>query len=360
MKNFILPLITTLFLSSPAAKAQNEFVRVYDQLTNNTSIAYSVKSTLDGGFVCIGSTNGDVNPDIFLVKTNDEGGAQWAKQCSGPEQMLDVALDIVPTSDGGYVFCGNSDQKRILWKVDAEGNDLWTSHFGETGLDAFNAIIETQDGGLLAVGDGMTVTKTGADGKEMWTRNKPTQHVSAYRAIKELANGDLLIGGYFTARDGGHPVSVLVKTDADGKAHWAQTYGAGIINAIDTDAEGNIWVAGNASYSVPIVLKIDSDGNAIWEGVYEDVGLGSAHSIAVKDAENAVVFTAGGFMLLNGEGKMSEKQITSHYGFNKAVLTGSGQMVMAGFSNDQMSDTEKFTFMKLGETGFPSPSASSQ
>jgi len=360
MKNFILPVLAILFLSSPAVQAQNEFVRVYDQLTNNTSIAYSVKSTLDGGFVCIGSTNGDVNLDIFLVKTNANGGAQWAKQISGPRQGLDIALDIIQTSDGNYVYCGNSDGKRMISKVDAEGQEMWITYFGEEGTGAFASVIETQDGGLLAVSDGMMVTKTDSKGKEMWTRNKPTEHVSAYRAIKELPNGDLLLGGYFTARDGGHPVTVLVKTDANGKAHWAQTYGAGIINAIDTDAAGNIWVAGNASYSVPIVLKIDGSGKAIWEGVYEDAGLGSAHSIAVKDAENAIVFTAGGFMLLNGEGKMSEKQVTPHFGFNKAILTGNGQMVMAGFSNDTMSDTEKFTFMKLGETGFPSPSASSQ
>lgn len=356
MKNFIL--LSSLCLLASTAFSQGEFVRVYDQLTDNTSNAYSVKSTHDGGFVCIGNTNADRDSDVFLIKTNATGGAQWAKQLSGAQQTPDVALDIVPTSDGGYVFCGNSDNQRVIWKVDAEGQDLWVSHFGPEGLEAYNAIIETRDGGFLAVSDGMMITKIDANGKELWTRNKPTEHASAYRAIKELPNGDLLIGGFFTARDGGHPVSVLIKTDADGKAAWAQTYGTGMINAIDTDSDGNIWVSGSAGYGAPIVLKIDYTGKAIWEGVYEEKGIGISHSIAVKSPSEAVVFTSGGFFTLNAKGELQEKQTTPNYGFNKAIITGNDEMVLAGFSNESLTNTEKFTFMKIGPAGFPSPSAS--
>lgn len=355
MKSFIL---SSLCFVAASAFSQGEFVRVYDQLTDNTSNAYSVAATHDGGYICIGNTNADRNADVFMIKTNDTGGAQWAKQLSGTQQTPDVALDIVPTSDGGYVFCGNSDHQRVIWKVDSEGHDLWTAHFGPEGHEAYNAVVETTDGGFLAVSDGMMITKTDANGKELWTRNKPTEHASAYRAIKELPNGDVLIGGFFTARDGGHPVSILIKTDADGKAYWAQTYGAGMINAIDTDSEGNIWVSGSASYSAPIVLKIDYTGNAIWEGVYEEKGMGIAHSIVVKSPNEALVFTSGGYFSLNSKGELQEKQTTPNYGFNDALITGNGEMVLAGFSNESITNTEKFAFMKIGPVGFPSPSAS--
>jgi len=339
---------------------QTEFLRTYDQLTSNTSIAYSIKATSDGGFVCIGGTNNEEDPDIFLVKTNAEGGAEWAKQCSGADSSPDVALDIIPTEDGGYLFCGNSDQRRILWKTDSLGNDLWKAPFGEKGLDAFTSVIEDNDGNFLAVGDGMVMTKIDANGNELWTRNKPTERTSAYRVVKSLPNGDFLVGGFFTARDKGRALTILAKMDSEGRAYWAETYGAGIINAIDTDAEGNIWVAGNASYAAPVVLKINPDGKAIWEGVYDEDQLGSAHSITVDDEKGAVVFTSGGFFKIGTDGELSEKQTTPHYGFNGGFANPDGSMILAGFSDESINGYEKFTFMKIGEGGFPAPTASAQ
>ncbi len=340
--------------------AQSEFVRTYDQLTDNTSIAYSVKQTNDGGFISIGSTNNELNPDIFMIKTNASGGAEWAKQFSGVDHSLDVALDITLAADGGYIFCGNSDNRRILWKVDETGNDVWNTALGDAGTDAYTALTPTRDGGFVAVGDGMVVTKIDSDGRELWTRNKPTEHVSAYRTIKELPNGDLLIGGFFTARDEGKAITILVKTDSEGKAIWAETYGAGIINAVDTDDPGNIWVAGNASYAVPIVLKIGSNGKAIWEGMYEEGRMGSAHSIVVKDVESAMVFTAAGYILIDKDGKLLRKENTPDFGFNKAFISKDGDLIMAGFCDESISGYEKFTFLKMEETGFPSPTASTQ
>lgn len=353
-----LTIITLLF--SMSVFSQSHFVRTYDQLTDNTSIAHSIKTTSDGGFICIGSTNSEKNPDIFMVKTDANGSAEWAKQCFGEDQSIDVALDVIPTSDGGYLFCGNSEEQRVLWKVDETGNDVWKAPFGEKGLDAFSALTETLDGGFIAVGDGMVVTKTDAEGQELWTRNKPTKHVSGYRDIKELPNGDLLIAGFFTARDGGHAVTILVKTDANGKAYWAETYGAGILNAIDVDASGNIWVAGNASYAAPIVLKVGSNGKAIWEGTYDENGLGSAHSIEVMNDGAAQIFTSGGFFEVDEEGKMQLVQTTPHFGFNKALVAPNGDLVMAGFSDKSINGYEKFTFMRMDESGFPSPTASAQ
>ncbi|TVR38547.1 MAG: hypothetical protein EA392_08720 [Cryomorphaceae bacterium] len=354
MKN---TLTIAFVIAGLTGQSQSDFVRIYDELTDNTSNAYAITTTYDGGFVCIGNNNGEVDPDIFLVKTNGEGAAQWARQLNGAEPSLDLALDIIPTRDGGYVFCGNSARHRMISKIDAEGQDVWTSHFGNEGKDSYVSVIETQDGGFVAVGDGMVVTKLDADGNELWTRNKPTQHKSSYRSVHELPNGDLLFGGFFTAKDMGKATSVLVKSDANGKAIWAKTYGPGIINDIDTDAEGNIWAAGSVGFAVPVVQKIDAEGNAIWEGVYEEPHIGSAHSIVVKDVNEAYVFTSGGYIRINGEGRSQEHQSTMAFGFNDGLLTSNGEMVMAGFSTQNVGIYEKFAFMKLGPGGFPAPSA---
>lgn len=354
-------LLSALMAFALSSKSQSDFVRVYDELTDNTSNAYAIIPSFDAGFVCVGSTNAQIDADIFLVKTGADGAAQWARQFGGAKTSADVALDVTAAKDGGFILCGNIDNKRALWKVDSEGNDLWMHSFGDEGSNAFTAITETTDGGLLAAGDGMVLTKTDQNGKEIWTRNKPSSHRSAYKAIHELPNGDLLIGGFFTAREEGHAISVLVKTDANGKAIWAQTYGPGMINAIDTDLDGNIWVAGNAEFAVPVVIKIAADGKAIWEGVYEEEHLGSAHSIAVKNNDEAMVFTSGGYFALNGDGKLSHHQTTMDFAFNDGALTGNGEIILAGFSTENIGHEEKFAFMKIGSGAFPTtPSASAE
>lgn len=342
------------------ASAQDTFLRTYDQLTTNTSLAYSIKATPDDGFVIIGSTNGGEDADIFMVKSNARGGALWAKQCGGAMGSEDIALDITPTRDGGYIFCGNSDESRILWKTDSIGNDLWKAPFGASGKAAFAAVTEIQSGDIIAVGDGMVITKANANGDELWTRNKPTQRRSAYRAIHELPNGDLLVGGFFTARDQGRMLSILVKMDADGKAYWAETYGPGVISSITSDEAGNIWVAGNAQHAVPLVLKINTEGKAVWEGVYDEQGLGGAHSISVDEHGSATVMTTGGFFRTDNDGAITEQQTTPHFGFNKGLVMPDGKLVLAGFCDASINGYEKFTFMKMDASGFPAPTASTE
>jgi len=352
--------LTIALLACGSLIAQNDFVNVYDELTTNTSIAAAVRETADGGFVTIGSTNNEIDPDIFIIQTNNKGQALWAKQCSGPAGSFDFALDITPTRDGGYAFVGNSDYKRFIWKVDQQGQEMWTRHFGEPGLDGFIAIKETQDGGFLAVGDGMVITKTDADGKEMWTRNKPTKFLSAYRAIHELSNGDLLIGGFFTPREEGQALSVLVKTDAQGKALWVKTFGPGKINDITSDAAGNIYTVGNANFPVPVVTKINASGDLIWDETFDDQNIGSAHSVALNKNGEVLVFTSGGYLKVDTEGKLVSQQASENFGFNKAILSADGSLVMAGFCSENPTTLEKFTVLKMPEAGFPSPAASAK
>lgn len=349
-----------LILAFSATQAQTKFVRVYDQLTDNTSIAYSIKATPDGGLISIGSTNNEINPDVFIIKTDGNGGAEWASQYSGQNDDKDLGLDIVSTQEGGFVFCGTSDNQRVIWKLDNLGKEQWKHLSGGEDAEAFIALTETNDGGFVAVGDGMLITKVDENGNEMWVRNKPTDHKAAYRTVKELPNGDLLIGGFFTARDQGHAISILVKTDSSGKAYWAESYGPGIINAIDTDSEGNIWLAGSASFAAPVVLKVSPEGKAVWEGVYDKDQLGNAHSISAKSDGGALVFTAGGYFEINAKGDMKDHQTTTNFGFNKGFVNEKGEMVMAGFSDESIAGYEKFSFLKMGKDGFPLPIASAE
>lgn len=77
--------------------------------------AYSVRQTIDGGFIAAGSsasTNDDVTGnhggnDYWIVKLDSMGNLQWQKTLGGPGE--DFALCVRQTSDSGYIIAGSSD-----------------------------------------------------------------------------------------------------------------------------------------------------------------------------------------------------------------------------------------------------------
>lgn len=82
---------------------------------------HSIKQTSDGGFIVAGlavSADGDVNglhgfsSDCWILKLDSNGNLLWQK-CIGGTQGED-ALDVCPTSDGGYFIGG------ITWSSDGD------------------------------------------------------------------------------------------------------------------------------------------------------------------------------------------------------------------------------------------------
>lgn len=116
----------------------------------------------DGGYMLCGSTyQGEIplpgtNYDIYLIKTDSAGIAQWTKSIGYPDKAeYGRCMDI--TSDGGYIIGGQtaslSGQKDI-WLVRAEenGDTIWTRKFGGIYNESVRDICVTPDGGYLLCG----------------------------------------------------------------------------------------------------------------------------------------------------------------------------------------------------------------
>lgn len=81
--------------------------------TSNDS-AESVKLTIDGGYLIVGtssSTDGDVTNnhgynDIWLIKLNSVGVLEWEKSIGGTG--VEYATEISPVSDGGFIIAGQT------------------------------------------------------------------------------------------------------------------------------------------------------------------------------------------------------------------------------------------------------------
>ena len=100
--------------------------------------AYSVQQTSDGGYILAGVTEPHSEPpapiatsmspcgagssDVWLVKTDSEGGKEWDKTFGGTDD--DCASSVQQTSDGGYILAGYTKS------YGAGGSDFWLIKLG--------------------------------------------------------------------------------------------------------------------------------------------------------------------------------------------------------------------------------------
>ncbi|MCL2131977.1 MAG: hypothetical protein FWH36_05955, partial [Lentimicrobiaceae bacterium] len=139
---------------------------------NNNDYYYSVTEVSDG-IVAVGHSypgsfeNGDLagiagkgNDDAIIVKYDNAGNVVWKKNFGG--NANDYFRYVTTVSDGivvvGHSYAGsfgNGDLAGFTWKGDADaiivkydnsGNIVWTSHFGGSGVNIFNAVTAVSDG----------------------------------------------------------------------------------------------------------------------------------------------------------------------------------------------------------------------
>jgi parallel beta-helix repeat protein len=176
---------------------------------SNSDVGLCLVQSTDGGFAIAGYTNsfGSGSYDFYLIKTDPNGGLQWAKTYGGTGS--DQAYSVIQTADGGYLLAGDTTSGAgpydfMLVKTDKDGNIKpgWPKTYGGSGADTVWAVIETYDGGFLVVGD---TTSYGAGAEDFW----------------------------------------LVKTDSSGNVEWTRTYGG-----TGSDTASSIQQTGDGGYVV--------------------------------------------------------------------------------------------------------------
>lgn len=164
--------------------------QTYDD--GNDDWATSGLPTSDGGYLICGQSNspsGGADYDVLLLKTDDEGTEQWRQYFGG--SLNESFTSVAPTSDGGYIIavevCDLAfiDLQMLLIKTDANGDEQWSVTFdgsGRDGLIVGSTVYPTVDGGYVVLG---TTDSFGAGGFDIW----------------------------------------LIKTDSNGAEEWSRTFG---------------------------------------------------------------------------------------------------------------------------------------
>jgi hypothetical protein len=249
----------------------------------------SIQQTSDGGYIAIGTTmsiDGDVFGfnsyfNIWVVKLSKVGIIQWHKVLGGAHQ--DTGMDIVQTSDGGYVFAsftlsnnifvfGNhGDGDAWIVKLSADGDIEWRKAYGGTEFESATSIIQTSDGGYVFVGTGsstngdLTENKGGGDfwivkltasGAIQWQKTYGGSGYECAFAIQETSDGGYIVGGGSESTDGDLTGSHgdfdywLLKLNSQGALQWQKAMGGTQYDYIDDvweTTDGGFLVSGISS-----------------------------------------------------------------------------------------------------------------
>src|SRR5690606_6395457 len=273
----------------------------------------SLLQTSDGGYFLTGFMDFDAveprQPQPFLesvqhgvgefwaVKTEPSGQEVWNQYYGGTNN--DRAFDIVQTPDGGYIMVGNSESEDFditnalgsydYWvvKIDAEGNLQWQQNYGGSSIEIAYSITKTNDGNYLVLGD---------------TRSTDQQ------VTNPKGNAD----------------AWLIKINESGDLLWQKSYGGSQFDtgrSIIENPEGNLIVfgssrsndldvSGNYGQSDYWLVLTNANGNLFFEKNYGGSG---------TDFGNAAILSSSGQIVMAGSSESNDFDVSNNQG-GKDVL----------------------------------------
>jgi hypothetical protein len=229
----------------------------------------SVQQTTDSGFIVAGFTTsfGAEWENAYLIKTNALGDTQWTRMFAG---MNWDGTTVQQTADSGFIVAGHTDNACLI-KTDAAGDSQWTRVFGGRRDSYGQSVRQTTDYGFIVTGEGISdsgdldayLIKTDALGDTQWTRTYGGPADDLGRSVRQTADGGFIFAGSTRSFGAGCSDVYLVKTDANGAAVWARTFGG-------------------ANYDWSHSAQQTSDGGYIVSGTTLSFGAGSANIYLIK------------------------------------------------------------------------------
>ena len=214
-----------------------------------------VVQTPDGGYALAGMTQsyGAGLQDFWLVKTDANGDTLWTRTYGGPS--YDKAYALIATQDGGLLLLGNTQSygagSNDFWavKTDTAGDTQWTrtygGMYGGTTDDFGQDVVQTDDGGYALVGTtflgagDVFLIRTDANGNELWNRQYGGYFDERGYSIARTSDGGFLIVGETNSFSAGYSDAWMLKVNADGDSLWSQAFGG-------TEYEYGYWGAETA------------------------------------------------------------------------------------------------------------------
>jgi hypothetical protein len=245
---------------------------------NSGSYAYSVKQTIDNGFIMAGYTSDGTNSLPELIKTNSNGDSLWAKTYAFGSNRPAIAHSVLEIN-GGYIILGyvlepntSGNNDIFLIKTNSMGDTLWTKVFPGNNDDQGFSLKKTQDNGFIISGATLSygagsydayLIKTDSNGVTQWTKtfggfdNEYANHVST------TTDGGFIIAGSTESFSVGSFDAYLIKTDSLGNQQWYKTFGgvnADYAYSVQQTYDGGYILVGLRGDNI-YLIKTDDNGN---------------------------------------------------------------------------------------------------
>ncbi len=248
----------------------------------NIDGGYYFDNTFDGGYIIVGYTisSGAGGYDVLLIKADKNLNEQWKRTFGS--SSYEIGNCVQQTSDDGFIIVGTKGNNLWLIKTDIYGNEQWDKSF-ENG-NGFS-VQQTKDNGFIVGGstsglgggwDGWLI-KTDSSGNEQWNKTLGGHGHDHIYSVLQSSDGGFIALGLSNSYGGEDDDIWVIKTDKNGVIIWNKTYGGSSSDAgylIKQTSDGGYVIVGRtnsySSYSVDFwVIKINSAGIEQWNKSYD-------------------------------------------------------------------------------------------
>ena len=184
-------------------------------------------NTSDGGYIFVGDTGrGTANEsrDAWLTKINSQGGVEFNKTYGGTREEYGSYAYEIP--DGGYSIYGSvrssGSSDILLIKTDHNGNIELNKTYGGPGYD-YGGISPVEEGGFILTGSIDSV-----DGRKGWFAKLDSGGNIEFNKTYDRSDHDSISTSFHTS-DGGHVLIGFTGSSSFERDWWF----------IKTDSEGN-------------------------------------------------------------------------------------------------------------------------
>jgi len=279
---------------------------------------------------------------------------------------VDDARSMIAADDGNIVFTGidkstkDPDGDTYLLKMKPSGDVIWKKHFGMGGMDCGNALIKTNDGGYLVIGDlenkALNIdegfaTKTNSNGDLEWQTYIRGHKNNVFTDVVQALDGSFYLTGKSLNQTTNLENVLIVNVSEHGEVLFANTissnqfaYGSKIINSGD----GEFIICGYKHHSETrneemFVMKVNGNGDVQWKNRAATLDHEQAASVTVNQDGNIVV--AGGHSVERNGGEFLEMRIYEYEPDGRlynteTLLKESGE----GYLYDMISTKDGYVF----------------
>ncbi|MBL7954372.1 MAG: T9SS type A sorting domain-containing protein [Flavobacteriales bacterium] len=240
----------------------------------------------NGDLIIVGQTfQPSVDGEVWTMRLNDSGDVIEEHRYGGAGEQNGHSLCLTPD---GFAIAGSSGigdaTNALLIRVDEEGGELWSMTYGGDSLDVAYDVVHTSDGGFSMVGITRSYSnfeegyhlKTDGAGVLQWYRSWGQVNDQGSFEHLQLQNGEYLTAGYTKTSGGGERDMFLLKSAENGDFVYGRTFGGAaddVAFSLDTAGTGFLCAGWTDSYGAGgrdlFVVRTDENGTTASESVNE-------------------------------------------------------------------------------------------